>query len=74
MINMSCSNKNVCKNLNKMIYLIKYGGYEMPFHKNFGAFRGSEMPKGGVKMSNSDILHSSKHKKMGTTKKKRNKK
>lgn len=43
----------------------------MPFHKNLGAYRGVEIPKGGVKMSNSDILHSSKHKKMGTKKKKK---
>lgn len=42
----------------------------MPIHKNLGMYRGVDIPKGGVKISNSDILHSSKHRKMGTTKKK----
>ena len=37
----------------------------MPFHKNLGACRGHDIPKGGVKISNSDILHSSRHKKVG---------
>lgn len=41
----------------------------MPFHKNLGAFRSVDIPKGGVKISNSDILHSSKHKKLGVKKK-----
>ena len=41
----------------------------MPFHKNLGAMKTTDIPKGGVKISNSDILHSSKHKKIGTKKK-----
>ena len=40
----------------------------MPIHKNLGTYRGVEATKGGVKMSNSDLLHSSRHKKMGTKK------
>ena len=39
------------------------------FHKNLGATRSSDIPKGGVKISNSDMLHSSKHKKMSSVKK-----
>lgn len=33
----------------------------MPFHKNLGAYSGKDIPKGGVKISNSDRMHSSKH-------------
>lgn len=33
----------------------------MPIHKNLGAYRGAEPPKGGVKISNSDLMHSSMH-------------
>lgn len=43
----------------------------MPFHKNLGAYRGVDIPQGGVKISNSDLFHASKHKKIGTTKKKK---
>lgn len=45
----------------------------MPFHKNLGAYRGVDIPKGGVKISNSDIFHSSKHKNLMGTKKKKKK-
>ena len=43
----------------------------MPFHKNYGAYRGTDIPKGGVKMSNSDMLRSQKHRKIGTKKTKK---
>lgn len=50
--------------------LFTKGGNFMPFHKNLGSYRGADIPKGGVKISNSDILHSSRHRKMGTKKRK----
>ena len=43
----------------------------MPFHKNYGAYSGSQPPKGGCQVSNSDILNHSKHRKMATAKKKK---
>ena len=43
----------------------------MPFHKGLGHTSSRDIPKRGVAISNSDIMHSSRHKKMGTKKRKK---
>ena len=37
----------------------------MPFHRGLGHYRSRDIPKRGVPISNSDILHSSRHRKVG---------
>lgn len=43
----------------------------MAFSKNLGKYSGTDIPKGGVKCTNSDRMHSSKHRLVGTKKRKK---